>query len=477
MNLTRRMFLKGAGGVTVGLPLLEATSGKAWAQNQGPKRFIVFMTPQGFIMDAWRPSGTQQSWQLSQILSPLAPFKNKINVIDRTENEVNYLNQQSNGHNAAARTLLTAQPFAANVDGSGRLRPARDQVGDGFANGPSLDHYIAQRLNAQTPLLTLDLGVGGRDPYETTILHAGVNDPKTLNGDPRDVFNRLFSELPASGSGGGGTPPPPPSPTVTTLDRIRANRGSVLDTVRTSFSRLQARLGSTDRARLEAHADKIRTLESRFPDTPINDAPPPTPVPIAGCEQPSLPSFPNRYDPGNAFYDDVSARAMIDQMVMAMVCDMTRVGTLQFTQYQGPTFPWLDVNVPGGYSNWHAMIHEGQRGSGRDSMIQVMTWYTEMYAYLLQQLDSIDEGGGTMLDNSIVLWISDFGDGGGHDTYDLPFTMAGSAGGAIATNQYINGRGYWHSDLYTAILNAFGIPDNSFGWAELNDGPLPGLLI
>ncbi|MEL7371340.1 MAG: DUF1552 domain-containing protein, partial [Myxococcota bacterium] len=429
MKLSRRMFLQGAGGVTVGLPLLEATSGRAWAQEQGPRRLIIFMTPQGFIMDAWRPTGSQANWQLSPILQPLAPFKSKLNVVQRLINDVNTLNRNANAHNPAARTLLTCQPFSGNVNANGTLRSASRHVENGFANGPSIDQVIAQRLNAGTPFRTIDLGIGGSDVNENQLLHAAADDPVTLLGDPRDVFNRLFLNLPSPGSG--GEPPPPPPPT-STIDRIRARRGSILDTVHNSFSRLQARLGSADRARLEAHAEKIRDLEMRFGDTPVGE--PPGPPPSVSCEQPTLPTFPSRYSPSNANYDDVSARAMIDEMVMAMICDLTRVGTLQFTKYHGPTFPWLDANVPGNFTDWHAMIHDPPETASRTTRIQVMTWYAEMFAYFLQRLDAVQEGDRTLLDNSLVVWVSEFGDGSTHSTEDLPVVTAGGLGGRVPTD-------------------------------------------
>ena len=468
MNLTRRTFLRGVGGVTVALPLLEATAGRAWAQGEGPRRFIVFMTPQGFVMDAWRPTGNQTSWQLSEILQPLSPYKAKLNVIDNLTNEVNYLNRLSNGHNTAARTLLTSEPFAGNVDGNGNLRSTGQQVDNGFANGPSLDQVIANGLNAGTAFRSLEFGVGGREVHETQILHAGPNDPIAVNADPRDVFSRLFSDLPAPGSGSAAPPPPPTG--SSNLDRIRARRGSVLDSVLGSFRRVQARLGAEDRERLEAHADKIRTLEARFPDG--GNRPPVS----QDCEQPQLPTFPGGYNPENPFFDDSTGPAMIDQMVMAMTCDLTRVGTIQFTKYNSPTFPWLGVNVPGGFTNWHAMIHEAGTGPAQATLVRAQTWYAEMFAYLLSRLDGVQEGTGTMLDNSLVLWVTDFGDAATHQTYDMPFLTAGSLGGTVPTDRYLDGQRRSHSDLYVSILNAFGIPDQTFGWREFSNGPLPGFI-
>jgi hypothetical protein len=86
-----------------------------------------------------------------------------------------------------------------------------------------------------------------------------------------------------------------------------------------------------------------------------------------------------------------------------------------------------------------------------------------------------DEGGQSLLDNSLVLWISEFGDGGRHRTDDLPVILAGGLGGTLPTGRHLSFPGRTHNDLYTTILNLFGFEANAFGHpsSDFNNGPLP----
>lgn len=457
--LTRRSFLRGAGGALVAAPLLESFATRAYGQTaQYPKRFVVFVHPQGMIMENWTPTGSGTNFQLSEILAPLEPFKSKIVVTSGIDNRVNALNETSNGHNAAARTLLTCMPYTQNLNANGTIKPRSQQVAIGQAAGPSIDQVIASRIGTTTRFRTLDCGIGGSRLGEAQMFSAGVDDPVTSESNPRTIFDRMFLDLDI-----GGEPPPMPS----TRDLLRRKRGSVLDKVGESFTGLRERVSADDRARLDAHAQKVRELEMRL--GPVED---PT-VPLS-CAQPLI-SLPGGYQSTNANFDNVSATSLIDETVMALACDLTRVGTLQFTNFHAPTFPWLGQPIPGQWDNWHAMIHEARNAGGGPAMIAVMKWYTEQFAYLLQQMSLVQEGDGTLLDHSLVLWVSDFGQGQAHNTLDLPIVLAGGLGGAMQTGRYVNFANGNTGDLYTSILNMFGFNDQTFGYADLCSGPLAGL--
>ena len=93
----------------------------------------------------------------------------------------------------------------------------------------------------------------------------------------------------------------------------------------------------------------------------------------------------------------------------------------------------------------------------------------------MNELSSFDDGGGkTLLDRTLVLWISEFGDGGSHNTRDLPVVLAGGLDGAIATGQHLAFNDRTTNDLYVTMLNAFGFDDTEFGYggSELNNGAL-----
>jgi hypothetical protein len=192
---------------------------------------------------------------------------------------------------------------------------------------------------------------------------------------------------------------------------------------------------------------------------------------IAGCA-PHAQQLPAGYDFRSNANDYVSAPAQIDNLVLALACDLTRVGTLQFTDYHAPTFPWLDIDVPGAWSNWHDMVHSGQSDpASRATMVAAQQWYAAQFAYLLERMDAVVEAdGNTLLDNSLVLWISEFGNGGAHDTRNLPVVLAGGLGGRVRTGRHLDMSGRTTGDLFTTLLQLYGYDDASFGLQRRANG-------
>lgn len=466
---TRRNFLKGAGGLSVGLPMLPSLLNTAKADcSQGTQRLIVLHQPQGMIMDEWTPTGTGTNFELSPILSPLEAIKDDIVVVSGLDNQMaNFFNNQG-GHQGASKSMWTGMPLHTNMDAAGNplpenQRPEIDHFDGG--GGPSVDQVIANRLNAPTPYRSLGLTVGSSFNYETSAaFHAARNEALGMEGNPTAAFDRLFGDF----------EPGEPSP----MQRLRAARGSVLDSVAGSYESIANRLSAADRQRLEAHAAKIRELELRLGN-------------IAGGGQGcGLPEFtlPPDYDESSDDFDDVGARAQIENAVMALACDMTRVASIQYTHGHGNRFPWLNQGFPfeeHGFEGWHGIFHilpESEGPSGRDipevraAMIEVMRWYTEMFRLIVQRLAETPDGDGTLLDSTLVVWSCEFGDGAGHNSQNIPVVMAGNLCGALETGRHLNYEGRSTNDLMVSILNAFGYDDTSFGLADACGGALPGLV-
>jgi hypothetical protein len=327
------------------------------------------------------------------------------------------------------------------------------------AGGPSIDSVIAQRLAAPTPYASLGFAVGVTSYHEMiAAFHTGRDQVLGLEPDPRAAFDRLFADL----------DPAEPSP----LQRLRAARGSVLDAVANSYESLSNRLSMNDRRRLEAHAERIRELELRFGNGVVGGQ---------GCAEPQF-SLPAGYDPQSSDFDDVGGRAQIDNLVMSLACDLTRVASLQFMQGQTNRFPWLGHPFPYDFRDWHEIFHivpDGRTGREdpvvRAAMIDAMRWYAEMFAYLVQRLAETPDGDGSLLDSTLVVWASELGDGHAHNTFDIPIVLAGNVCGALETGRHLEAYGRSTNDLLVSILNLFGYDDQTFGWAEMCDGPLPGL--
>jgi hypothetical protein len=432
---SRRNFLRGAGGIAVALPFLESIGPARAGGATAPLRYLQFMHVQGTLVNEWAPSGPANAMVLSNILSPLEPVRDRIVVVSGCDNP-SANDYGVNGHVNSGRTVFTCAPNSGNSD---------------LADGPSIDQVIADRLAAPTPYKSLQFGVGGPDIGEYQALYAGAQDPVPLDGDPRQIFDQLFSDLE-------GDPAQQPN----AVQRLRARRASVLDAVLDQLDGTIARASTADRQTLERHADKIRELELQIGNEGEAGV---------GCSVPVL-ELPPDYVPSDSNRDDVSSRAFIDLMVMALACDMARVGTLQYTNYHGPAYSWLPVDVPGSYPEWHSLVHDIPNMSDVSVPRAVYRWYMEEYAYLLQELAATPDGEGSLLDHMLVMSTSELGDGASHSTYGLPIVLAGSVGGQIQTGRHADLGGARTGELFTTFLQWFGASDTVFGNPAYCNGPV-----
>lgn len=444
---TRRRFLCGLGGLTLGLPFLELTASPARAQGQAIPRYVQFLHAHGTYFHQWQPAAFGKNFQLTPVLSPLSPVQDDLVIVSGAWTKVAELNEQAlvDGHMRNTVSVLTGEPIFENVVNGQHV----NNVQFGFANGPSIDQVIADRIRGDAPHLSIDLGVGV-DPNENVILHAGPNDPVALEMSPAAAFDKLFT----------GHDPMAQD----TLSRLRSHRKSVLDAVSDSMTDLTGRLGQADRHRLEAHAEKIRELEKQI-DGGGN--------PGNGCMTPQL-EYPNGYQPQDHAFVNVTSRLMIDVLVMALACDMTRVGTVQYTDVQGPWFPWLGVDAYMGYGSFHDRVH---LSPGNDpDFLKIMQWYMEELEYLIRRLKETPDGDGTLLDHSLVLSVSEFFSGWSHAYYEpLPIVLAGGACGNLETGRHVNAAGHSNTDVWLSLLHKMGQNDNCFGWPDYCSGPVSSL--
>lgn len=432
---SRRNFLRGAGGIAVALPFLPSIGPARAGGTTAPLRYLQFMHVQGTLVDEWAPSGPANAMVLSNILSPLEPVRQHIVPVSGCDNP-SAGDYGVNGHVNSGRTVFTCAPNSGNND---------------LADGPSIDQVIADRLAAPTPYKSLQFGIGGSGIGEYQALMAGPQDPVPLDGDPQQIFDQLFSDLEGD-----------PATQPTAIQRLRARRGSVLDAVLDELNGTLARASAADRQTLERHADKIRELELQLGNEGEAGV---------GCGVPMI-DLPPGYEPNDQGQDHVSSRAFIDLMVMAMACDMTRVGTLQYTNYHGPHYPWLGLDLPGAYAEWHSMVHDQPNMSDLSVPRAVYRWYMEEYAYLLEQLANTPDGDGTLLDHMLVMSISELSDGASHATWGLPIVLAGRAGGQLATGRHVDLGGARTGELYVTFLHWFGAGDTVFGNPAYCDGPV-----
>jgi hypothetical protein len=441
-KLHRRSFLRGALASTALLPLLPSL-----ARGQSttfPQRFIVFFTPNGTLHDEWfpEPGVSETDFTLRRILLPLEAHKADL-LITRGIDMASIHEGPGEPHQKGMGGLLTGWHLLDGdmIGGDGSLA--------GWGRSISLDQLIANHIGATTPVRSLELGVRSSHPsgmgeVRNRLSYLGPEQPLSPEDDPRVIFDRLFSSA---------------TQDQALLAAQTARRRSVLDAVRQQFATLTPRLGHEDRMKLETHTALVRDLEQRleFAGTIDDHCTVPTaPAEIALDDENQMPAL---------------AEAQIDLLVAGMACDVTRVATLQFSNAENHVrFPWLDSLGDG-----HSLSHAGPSNeAAKEERVARGRWYAERFAYLLERLKSVPEGEGTLLDNTVVLWVNELSLGNTHDQNSMPFLLAGRGGGAIRTGRYVQYVNASHCDLLTGLAHAFGV-EQTVGNPDYATGPLSGL--
>ena len=452
----RRRFLVGAGGAVLALPFVDLWSHVAHASpDTGPLRLLVFFHEAGTLVDEWTPAQSGTSFDLTSglpagegVLSPLTPFQDRIVVVSGLSTPTGDLDTSLSGHGRSKVGLLTG---VHEVPGAGPE--------GGWADGPSVDEVIASRLGPITPKRSIHTIVGETDvTRDNVVFFAGPDTPVTSREpDPVALYANLFGNFMEPGQ----------MPDPAAEAELRRKR-SVLDAVGESFKSYRARLGSEQRQRLDAHASYVRDIEQRLQSSMV--------PPAGGCAKPGALSAVDLFD------HDTTCKRFADLIAMAFACDLTRVAAIQLATTHNYQFPWAGVDIPyasnPSYGNWHDYVHdpvENQSQEDRRVKRAILRWHMDQLAYVLAQLDGIPEGDGTVLDNTLVVSLSDHGHAGYHYWWDLPVVLAGGACGRLQTGRHVPAPGRSNHDLLVSILNLFGYDDTSFGLPQFNSGGLSGI--
>jgi hypothetical protein len=465
--LSRRACLKGM-GVSLALPLLVAMAPRrASAAAAAPLRFLTYYVPNGIYMQKWRPKTAGAAYEMTPLLAPIAPYRADCAVISGLANyPASIVSKEFAGsHARATGALLTQTPLAFTA-------------GVGVKNGVSLDQVIAARTKSETRLPSLQLGTRAgstagdcEDGFSCAYLHnlswADASTPLRKQTSPKDVFDRLFAPGAVTPTPMPGMPPARPDPTA-------LYERSILDLVAGRAADLQKRLGRTDRQKLDQYLTMVREVEVRIDRQVMATMPGTTtpPPPASAC--PSRPG--GDFAPAGMTYQQ-HLDLMADLMVLAFACDQTRVITFMAEDALDGSRSYSFLGVSGQH---HEISHHGGSPDKLAKLEAIDRFEMERFAYLLGKLKATMEGPASLLERSIVLFTSDFGDGDDHYHWDLPVLLAGHGGGQIKTGQHIV---YPHSgadgpsnkadmpmaNLFLNVLHAFGIEQGTFG----SDGSAP----
>ncbi|HVZ75175.1 MAG TPA: DUF1552 domain-containing protein [Polyangia bacterium] len=447
-RLSRRTLLRAA-GISIALPTLDAmVDNKGWwlrkagAATPPPVRVMAFHFPHGVVLSQWTPTTTGAGYALTPGLMPLADFQNDINVISN-------LNQLCWGKGPGGGHANGMPDFATGVV----------SIGTG-AGGPSFDQVLAAELGAATKFRSL---VGHREQPDgategATTAHmnnvswAGPGMVAPADRDPMHFYSTLVSAIPAAMS----TTTTGPTPEV--LAAI-ARKKSVLDHVMNEIGSLQTHVGSVDKARLDNHLTSLREVErvaTQMPTTAPSNL---------SCVAPPAPTA----DEIMSYSDRTKIYSRL--FALAFRCDLTRYASMaQSNGYDSRVYTDLTGNI----GDHHGITHNGNYGPMPPTVeMKFVTYFMQQLAFLLNELKSTSEGAGTLLDNCLIYYGSEMGEGW-HVAKQMPVVLAGKAGGKVQTGRHLMFPADTPlSKLFLSILQLAGSKTTTFGLG--GTAPLDGL--
>lgn len=419
--LSRRTFLRGV-GVTMALPWLESVP--VWGDDKSkntssepPVRFAVLFSGNGYHSKEWWAKGEGQAMELGKVLDPLKPFREKMLFLRGLYNQEALI---GGIHSCQTGNLLTGA----------HLAPAGE-----IKSGISCDQLLAEKTKGQTKVPSLVLGT---EPsiaaihknysmiYSSHISWSSATTPTPLELYPALAFDRLFR------------------------DEVGKADKSVLDAVREDATSYKNKVSTADQRRLDEYLSSVREVEQRIEQAGKNGR-------LQGW-RPTL-EKPDMKRPADGIPQDIDQhmRLMCDILVLAFRTDTTRVCTLKLNNdHSSLRFPHLKVD----YMIHHLLSHT----DGAD-WLKVNQFFTQQLAYIAEKLDAVNEGGRTLLDNSMILFCSSMMTGN-HNNDQLPVVLVGRGGGQIKTGRILDYLGKPNRkmcSLYLSLMEKAGVRLKEFG--------------
>lgn len=441
--LPRRTFLKGA-GATVALPLLEsmlpAFSTAAKAQELTPQRFVGAFIPHGAAPGYWEAEG-ETGFEFPYIWKPFEHLREKTILTTGL-----WSKSSENPPGVTGADHFVASAYLAGV------KPKKTTGAD-VEVGTTIDQIIAQKIGQTNLLPSLQLAV--EDPgsnstncgegyscvYTNTISWSTPTRPLPMEINPQVVFERMF------GTGG----------SAEERAQRRMQQRSILDSITGDLKKLQSKVPEPDKIRLEQYLTDVREIERRLQ--------------IAMEKSTSVPSDVSVPYGVPASFDE-HIKLQFDLLALAFQADITRVATvLMARDLTGRVYPESGTDI-----SFHGGSHHAEDPGRIAQYSRLNRYHAGTVAYLADRLESMQEqNGGTVLDNSLILYGSNMGNSNQHLHYDVPHILVGRAGGQLKGDRHLayKSKTVPTGNLLLSILDLYGIEYDSFGDST---GRLPGLV-
>ncbi|HEY7188530.1 MAG TPA: DUF1552 domain-containing protein, partial [Vicinamibacterales bacterium] len=398
----------------------------------GKPRFVGLFVPHGMAPGYWVPK-TEGALEgdLPYNWAPLEPFRKQTVIMSGLHSR----SAEPPPGVTGADHWVAAAFMCAN-------KPRKTTGADVYA-GTTIDQLIAQKIGQENLMPSMQLAV--EDPgaassncgegysctYTNTISWASPTSPLPMELNPQVVFERMF--------GDGST------------SQQRASRrkrdASILDSLTDSLTRLRTQVSTSDRQRLDSYETNVREIERRLQIAmkASTVAPENMAVPVG---------VPQTFDE--------HIKLQFDLMALAFQADITRVGTLLFARdLTGRTYPASEAPTVG----FHGVSHHGEDPRRIAELAKINVYHVKMVAHLVDRLAKTEDGDGTLLDRSLVLYGSNMGNSNQHVHYDVPHVLIGGGNGTMKGGRHLAypSKTVPTGNLLLSVLDKYGIHQDSIG--------------
>jgi len=433
-HISRRTVLRGA-GAALALPFLDAMVPAATALAQtaaNPKpRFFGGFVCHGMAPGYWVPNKVGTGFDYPFIFKPLEPYRNQVTILSGLHSRSAEPPPGATGadHWVAAAFLCADKP--------------KKTAGADVRAGHTIDQIIAEKIGRDNLMPSMQLvvedpganssncGEGYSCVYTNTISWSSPTQPLPMELNPQVVFERMFGD----GS---------------TSDQRASRRvqdKSILDSLTGSLSRLRNQLSAADKRRLEQYTEDVHEIERRLDIAMKASTVAPTDMSVpVGVPQ----TF------------DEHIKIQFSLLALAFQADITRVGTMLFARdLTGRTYPESDAPTLG----FHGGSHHGEDPKRIDQFSKINQYHVKMVAYFVEKLAKVQDGDGTLLDHSLLLYGSNMGNPNQHLHYDVPHVIIGGANGKMKGDRHLAypSKTVPTGNLLLSVLDKFDIHYESIG--------------
>jgi len=410
-HLSRRTLLRGA-GAAIALPLLDAMipAGTALAQTAAAPnaRLAYVYFPHGAVMKYWVPQQTGANFQYSRILQPLESLNEYVTVVSGLRNKGG---ESSNPHGIIEETWLSC------------VAPDNRDRSPNGTRGMTADQLAARQLGGSTPLSSLELcgEPGGAINYRTP------SQPLPLEGNPRKVFYTMFGQ----------------GDNYEDRIAILGHSNSLLDYVKEATESLNRKLDPADRVLVSNYLDSVRDIELRIGK-----------LEEGARELGDLPDAP--IGPPDDFTELLDIQ--FEMIALAFQNNQTRVASMRMIK-EASMRVFSNVGVEEAF---HPLSHHQEKEDSFEKLVLVQRYQTERVQKFAERLKGIQDGNGSILDNSIILFGSNMSNSDVHNNDPLPSVLIGKGGGIKGGQHLAYPQDTPHAQLLHTMLDRAGVQVDNF---------------